>query len=74
MPILKNALFVFDEFDFLGFVANFRGVEVDASKIDAIKNWSTPQFIGDVRSYHGLTSFYRRFVKWFSTIANPRLR
>ncbi|XP_059292323.1 uncharacterized mitochondrial protein AtMg00860-like [Lycium ferocissimum] len=60
-----------DEIVFLGFVVSSRGVEADESKIDAVKNWPTPKSIGDIRSFHRLASFYRRFVKGFSTIAAP---
>ncbi|XP_059277846.1 uncharacterized protein LOC132032044 [Lycium ferocissimum] len=63
--------FCVDEVVFLGFVVSSKGVKVDESKIDAIKNWPTPKSIGDVRILHRLASFCRRFVKGFSTIVAP---
>lgn len=71
MLILINVHFILMKFSFLSFVVSSKGVEVDESKIDAIKNWPIPKSISDIQSFHGLDSFYRKFVKGFSTIAPP---
>ncbi|RDY12527.1 Retrovirus-related Pol polyprotein from transposon 17.6, partial [Mucuna pruriens] len=68
---LDKCVFCIQEVTFLGFVVSYHGVKVDEEKVKAIQDWPIPKIMGEVRSFHGLASFYRRFVKEFSTIAAP---
>ena len=43
-------------------------IKMDPSKVKAIESWLVPKTIHDVRSFHGMVSFYRRFIKHSSTL------
>jgi hypothetical protein len=68
---LKKCTFCTDKLVFLGFVVSKRGIEVDEEKVKAIQEWPTPTTISQVWSFHGLASFYRWFVRDFSSLASP---
>jgi len=55
----------------LGFIVSTQGIHVDESKIKAIQGWPVTTSIQQVWSFHGLASFYRRFVKILAPLLLP---
>ena len=62
----KKCAFLTNKVIFLGFVISSKGVFADPEKIKAIEEWSEPQSIRDVRSFHGLAIFYQQLIKGFT--------
>ena len=59
------------EICFLGHVVSEHGIQVDSDKIEAVVSWRRPSSITDIRSFLGLTGYYRRFILGFSSLALP---
>jgi len=56
---------------FLGHVISKEGVLPNPDNIEKVLNWPIPQTVTEVRSFLGLVSYYRRFVKDHSKIVHP---
>ncbi|GBG63465.1 hypothetical protein CBR_g38083 [Chara braunii] len=56
---------------YLGHEIFAEGLRPDDAKVASIRDWPKPQTVTEVRSFLGMTGYYRPFVKNYSTIASP---
>ena len=56
---------------FLGFIVRHRGIEVDQSKITAIRDMPKPRNLQELRSLQGHLAFIRRFISNLARRCQP---
>ena len=66
---LHKCEFLKERVDYLGFEVNPEGIHASPDKVRAIIEWLKPKDIHDPRSFLGLASYYRKFIRGFSEIA-----
>ena len=67
----KKCVFGQTRIDYLGHVIDAQGVSIEASKIQAIIDWSAPSNLRGLHGFLGLTSYYRKLVCNYSSLAWP---
>jgi transposase InsO family protein len=65
---LSKCEFRTDCVDFLGYRISTGGVAMDPSRVQAIREWPTPESYREIQVFIGFANFYRGFIKGYSKI------
>lgn len=68
---ISKCKFLTSQFTYLGHIVSKDGIKANKDKVKAITQFEKPINIKKLQSFIGICSFFRRYVKNFSTIAKP---
>ena len=64
----SKCLFNQPELEFLGHIVGSEGIKVDPKKIAVVRDWAVPQNVSELRSFLGLTNYFRKFVQGYANL------
>lgn len=68
---LDKCEFLKKEVEFLGFIVSDSGIKTNPKRVEAINNFPPPRTLKELRSFLGMSNFYRRFIRDYAKIAKP---
>ncbi|PIK53661.1 Retrovirus-related Pol polyprotein from transposon [Apostichopus japonicus] len=68
---LDKCQFAKAEIRYLGHVVSSQGILPDPDKLKAVSEYPTPKTLKELRSFLGLSGYYRKFIRNYSQIATP---
>lgn len=68
---LDKCEFFQKEIEYLGFVIGTDGIKTNPKKVQAILKLPIPRTLKDLRSFLGMSGYYRRFIQDYAKIAKP---
>ena len=68
---LKKCSFAQPEVTYLGHVVSAEGIKVDPRKTAAVADFPTPRNLSHLRSFLGLATYFRKFIRNFAVLAGP---
>ena len=68
---LPKCAFFQRKLTYLGHTVSREGLQVGPNKIKVIQDWKVPSNVHEMRSFLGLASYFRKFIKDFASAAGP---
>ena len=63
--------FIRREVEYLGHIITPEGLKPNSKLVEAVRDYSPPKTVQQLRRFLGLTSYYRRFINQFAKVAAP---
>jgi len=67
----SKCIFATNTVAYLGHLIQASTVSLNPEKVQAILLWPSPTSFTTLRAFLGITGFYRRFIRGYTTLASP---